>query len=111
MATVSWSGVLTLAFILLAGPACYLFLAIYRRVVKAQKAKLSESARSRSQQGEERENRSSNFEDGASSEREEWSYSQYLFGLIGYAIGLGNVWRFCYVIARVMAARRRFWPT
>ncbi len=25
---------------------------------------------------------------------------QYLFGLIGYAIGLGNVWRFCYVIAR-----------
>jgi len=29
-----------------------------------------------------------------------WTSTQYLFGLVGYAIGIGNVWRFCYIIAR-----------
>ena len=39
-------------------------------------------------------------EDDNGSEGENWTSTQYLFSLIGYAIGIGNVWRFCYVIAQ-----------
>ena len=29
-----------------------------------------------------------------------WTSTEYIFTLVGYAIGMSNVWRFCYVVAQ-----------
>ena len=104
---VSWSGTLMLLLLLFAGPLVYLLSFLWTTCVRKKKQKKKE---------EEEEKHLENTAESSAAEshclehqveaghgdeeREQWSSMQYLFGLIGYAIGIGNVWRFCYVIAQ-----------
>lgn len=85
---VSWSGTLCLLVLVLGGPAVYLAAYLVARV------------RRRKSGGEYATGNAHEVVPNALGEREKWTSTQYLFGLVGYAIGIGNVWRFCYVIAR-----------
>ena len=85
--SISWSGTLMLVLLLVSGPLVYLFAFLVSSVRKRS------SGRSKPETSKESEGLNT-------AGREQWSTSQYLFGLIGYAIGIGNVWRFAYVIAK-----------
>ncbi|QDZ24692.1 sodium/chloride symporter [Chloropicon primus] len=111
-ARVSWSGTLTLVAIVLVGPALYLVDYLWKKWRGVRATTASEGSTTATTGAEDDDEQSDSelldrghpsdsfAEHGAAEAREKWSSSQYLFGLIGYAIGIGNVWRFCYVIAR-----------
>lgn len=79
---VSASGLGTLLFLIFIGPFIYLCRHLYCKYYKHRNAN--------------NENVSKNEEDG----REEIHSTAYIFALVGYAIGIGNVWRFPYVISQ-----------
>ena len=95
---VSWSGVAVLLLLVLGGPLFYLGAFVVRRARRLGRGGESYA------KPEAEADAGANGDPGDGSEgasaRETWSSTQYLFGLIGYAIGIGNVWRFCYVIGR-----------
>jgi len=80
---VSASGLCTLLALVLIGPLIYLGLWFKNRGAPTQDEKDDETAKT----------------DVTSDERETMSSAAYTFALIGWAIGIGNVWRFPYVIA------------
>jgi len=75
---ISVSGLLTLLFLIFIGPIIYLGRHFYRK----RQGKIASNA--------------SLVEGG----REVLKTREYLFALIGYAIGIGNIWRFPYVISQ-----------
>jgi SNF family Na+-dependent transporter len=76
---VSLSGLATLFFLTLVGPVVYLCLNLFYKPSESTAVPDSEPS---------------------TEKREEISSSAYTFSLIGYAIGIGNVWRFPYVISQ-----------
>jgi len=78
----SASGIATLAALVLAGPAVFLILAIIRRRKNSASSDVVEAPAAEVQ------------------EREEVSGVDYMLGLLGYAIGIGNLWRFPYLVGK-----------
>ena len=87
--TYSASGVATLVILLLIGPFCYGLHGVYTHWWKTPTR-------------EENKNETDEQDTGVgpdTNKRETYSSTDYLFGLIGYAIGMSNVWRFPWMIA------------
>lgn len=96
MTSISWSGTATLLVLILAGPLGYGLVSLYKRFFPSKK-ELSDSTTTNEME-EDVEASKKESQDGEI-ERETMESSEYLFALIGYAIGIGNLWRFPYVIA------------
>lgn len=93
MAEVSPSGVATLLTLVLAGPLVYCcYYASVRLHRKFRKRKTSTEP-------ELRPRHSSGSEDGVE-QREQVGTMEYTLGLLGYAIGIGNIWRFPYLVGK-----------
>ena len=117
MGNISWSGTLTLVMLWVIGPLIYLGMYIAKRLKQRRLTKTTIANKDCSGDHSEDALKSIEYDSSGNSESSEsfdecteennneeeednWTSTQYLFGLVGYAIGIGNVWRFCYVIAR-----------
>ena len=118
-AQISASGVLFLAFLVFIGPIFYLVRHLYRdysgyydrdedgkgETDKSEPLGRNELAAGKGTKINSSDDviRSTTTVDeipGQEEAREEVTYYEYLFGLIGYSIGIGNVWRFPYLVGR-----------
>lgn len=84
----SASGVVTFLIVLAVGPAC---LALYEYWVRRNKKLIDGSENKEAPEGE--------IED-KSLKREVVTRTEYILGLVGYAIGIGNLWRFPFLCGR-----------
>lgn len=91
MTSISWSATATLLALVLAGPIAY-------GVIWLRKRSLPSKDPDHENYGN--EETVDDIEESTNKvDRETMESSEYLFALIGYAIGIGNIWRFPYVIA------------
>jgi len=105
MSKTSWSGTLMLVMLWVIGPLIYLGMYIVERLKQRRLTKTTiANKESSGDHSEDAANATVSEPTGTTDSLDEkednWTSTQYLFGLVGYAIGIGNVWRFCYIIAR-----------
>lgn len=105
----SVGGILTLLALIFVGPIYYGGKHLWRRYLDKKKGAVPEEENAAAEEEGEgnakKKEEEQNEETGDTekteedSERETYKPMEYMFAMIGYAIGIGNVWRFPYVIA------------
>lgn len=90
----SISGIFTLLALIFCGPLFFALRNVYR---KRKEGLLTREVQNFEQQSPLSSSSSFLKEE---EDRHEYSSNHYLFALIGYAIGVGNIWRFPYVMAQ-----------
>jgi len=97
MGSISWSGTLTLLALWIIGPIIYLGIWIAKLMKKKKNISNGDVEAVVEEQEKEEEEED---KQGEEKDPENWTSMQYIFTLIGYAIGMSNVWRFCYVVGQ-----------
>lgn len=98
----SWSRILTLIIVLFAGPISYGLIWMWKKFVRKGGDSSDNYVEGEKEEPVEEPLDKDDVKGGQNeqSTRETMESSEYLFALVGYAIGIGNLWRFPYVIAQ-----------
>lgn len=107
MSSISWSGTLTLLLLWIIGPCIYLGIWAVKLIKKNKNNNKENNDDIEIVVDELEEEEKDGDGDGDDDERGQeskdsnnWTSMEYAFTLVGYAIGMSNVWRFCYVVAQ-----------
>ena len=100
----SWSGLLTLVILILCGPAVYKLRDVHRNRSSSSSTHDDANANKTEEADEDTTNTLTisnlSIDHRAHDDRHAFHSMEYIFALLGYAIGIANIWRFPYIIAQ-----------